>query len=283
MIGQDYLDADRYKEAAVILEGMLKGAPDPANLSYLLGVALEGAGDKTGALLRYEQVTESSKFHIPAVIQAAVLHKEAGELTSGSALIQKALEKHPESTELYFYLGLFYEEENRLGEAEAVFREGLKRDGNNTQLHFRLGSVLDKLGKRPEAIEEMKTVLRIDPNHVNALNYLGYTYAEMDVNLDEAETMIRTALQGRPDDGYMIDSLGWVLFKQGRLDEAVAALEKAVRLVPNDPTILEHLGDVYLKMAQKKKALECYRRSLAAKKEDRGVLEEKIKALRGGK
>ena len=111
------------------------------------------------------------------------------------------------------------------------------------------------------------------------MNYLGYTYAEMGENLDEAEHLIKEALKYKPDDGFITDSLGWVYFKKGLFDKAVELLEKAVALEPDDPIILEHLGDAYLEIDQKEKALEFYKRSLLKKEKDKADLEKKIRVL----
>ncbi|MGD9083176.1 MAG: tetratricopeptide repeat protein, partial [Desulfobacterales bacterium] len=160
-------------------------------------------------------------------------------------------------------------------------KQGLKIDSENTKLRFRLGVVYDKWGKKKASIEEMKTVIRLDEKDANALNYLGYTYAELGENLDEAERLIKAALKQKPDDGYITDSLGWVYFKKGLLTKALKYLEKAVSLVPDDPIILEHLGDTYLKISDKEKAIQLYKRSLLKKEKDREGLEKKIRELSG--
>ena len=111
------------------------------------------------------------------------------------------------------------------------------------------------------------------------MNYLGYTYADLGTNLDEAEKLIKEALNYKPDDGYITDSLGWVYYKKGLYEKAVEMLERAVKLVPNDPIILEHLGDAYLKINDSKKALEYYNRSLKHQKKDKEKIEKKIQTL----
>ena len=162
-----------------------------------------------------------------------------------------------------------------------MLKKAIKIDPENIELHFRLGVVYDKWDKKEASIEEMKTVISLDAKDANALNYLGYTYAELGENLDEAERLIKEALKQKPDDGYITDSLGWVYFKKGLLTKALKYLEKAVRLVPDDPIILEHLGDTYLKISDKKKALQFYKRSLLKKEKDRDDLERKIRGLSG--
>jgi tetratricopeptide (TPR) repeat protein len=125
----------------------------------------------------------------------------------------------------------------------------------------------------------MKAVIDADPTHAQALNYLGYTYAELGTNLDEAESLIKRAIEQEPDDGYIIDSLGWVYYKKGFYKKAIEFLEDATRLVPDDPTILEHLGDAYMKVDNLKKGLEYYNKALEKKEEDTKALEQKIQSV----
>ena len=125
----------------------------------------------------------------------------------------------------------------------------------------------------------MKAVISLDPKNANALNYLGYTYADLGENLDEAERLIKEALKYKPDDGYIIDSLGWVYFKKGDFKKALKYLKKAVDLVSDDPVILEHLGDAYMKTDNRANALKFYKQSLLKKKDDKTGLEKKIEGL----
>ncbi|MBW1724711.1 MAG: tetratricopeptide repeat protein, partial [Deltaproteobacteria bacterium] len=163
--------------------------------------------------------------------------------------------------------------------AENVLKQGLEMEPDNTRFHFRLGVVYDKWGRKADSIKAMKTVIRLDPKDANALNYLGYTYADLGEKLDEAERLIKAALEEKPDDGYITDSLGWVYFKKGLFEKAVKYLEKAVNLVPDDPIILEHMGDAYLEISHKEKALEFYKRSLLNKNKDKENIEKKIRKL----
>ena len=128
-------------------------------------------------------------------------------------------------------------------------------------------------------MEAMRKVIAIDPKHSNALNYLGYTYADLGQNLDEAEQLIKEALKYKPNDGYITDSLGWVYYKKGDFEKALKYLQKAVDLVPDDPIMLEHLGDAYLKLNDKVNALKYYKKSLQHREKDKEALEEKIRAI----
>ena len=105
---------------------------------------------------------------------------------------------------------------------------------------------------------KMQEVLALDPDNGAALNYVGYTWADNNVNLEKALEYVKRAVELLPDDGYVRDSLGWVYFKLGKFDQAIAELEKASEMVDNDPVIREHLGDVYMRMKQFEKARASY-------------------------
>jgi tetratricopeptide (TPR) repeat protein len=279
IIAQKYLEKENYTAAMIILDGMLQGVPESSDLSYLMGLVMDGKGDKSAAISYLQNVKPDSRFFEGAITHAAFLYQELGRIHEAIAFLKNIISQVTPTADLLFYLGSFYEEVENYSESETAFLQGLKIAPENIRILFRLGVLYDKKGNREAAIREMKTVIQLEPNHTNALNYLGYTYADMGISLDEAEQLVLKALETQPDDGYIIDSLGWVYYKKGLHDRAVSALEKAVSIVPDDPTILEHLGDAYLKINAKEKALECYRSALKKKEKETDVLEEKIRAL----
>ena len=122
----------------------------------------------------------------------------------------------------------------------------------------------------------MQRAIELNPDNAPALNYLGYTYAEQGVRLDEAETLIRRALAISPHDGFYVDSLGWVYYQRGDYDKAIEYLERAVALAADDPTIAEHLGDAYKKAGRTSDALRIYRDALS-----RATEREQTERLRG--
>jgi len=152
-------------------------------------------------------------------------------------------------------------------------------DPKSMDLLFELGVIYDQQGKTELAIEQMVAVLALNPEHADALNYLGYTYADKGIHLDEAEAMIKKALSYKPDNGYIIDSLGWVYFKKGLFEEAFQQLKRAVELIPDDPIVLEHLGDIYIQMNDPATAHKYYEQALQKKDKDKKGLQEKMDAL----
>ncbi len=135
-----------------------------------------------------------------------------------------------------------------------MYLRGVESVPDYPGMHFNLGVVYDKLDKFDDMVTEMKKTIELDPENDNALNYLGYSYADRGINLDDAVDMIRKALSRSPDNGAYVDSLGWAYYKKGLLEPALEQLKRAVQLMPDDPTILEHLGDVYLESNMKSEA-----------------------------
>jgi tetratricopeptide (TPR) repeat protein len=161
----------------------------------------------------------------------------------------------------------------------AVVKEGLEQDSRNVDLIFRLGVILDKKGDKEGCIQQMRSIIEIEPDHAEALNYIGYTYAEQGVRLDEALSLIEKAAKLRPDSGYIADSLGWVYFQKGQYDDAVRYLEKATVLTPDDPTINEHLGDAYFKKERYEESLERYKKAISLNHPDKEKVMEKVKEV----
>ncbi len=274
-----YLETKRFEEATWIINGMLKTAGRNSDLHYMAGIAYNGIDQDDKALAHMLKVRPGSRFYTNAVTHSALIFHDSGRIDRAIKVVRNALDHEPDHIDYYLYLGSFYEELERFEDALEVLQEGIEKDNTNGRLHFRAGVVYDKMGRKDKSIAAMKDVLRLTPNDAEALNYLGYTYADMGINLDEAEMLIQSALKIKPNDGYITDSLGWVYYKRGDYSQALELLTKAVSLIPDDPVILEHLGDVYNQMNSKAKALNYYRKSLKKKNSGRDTLEEKIRTL----
>jgi Flp pilus assembly protein TadD len=143
-----------------------------------------------------------------------------------------------------------------------TFKQGLDSHPENVDLRFNLGTAYDKLGRFSDVVREMEAVLELNPNHTDTLNYLGYSYADRGMNIDEALSLTQRAVALKPDNGYYVDSLGWALFKMGRVEEALVEIKRAAELVKNDPVIFEHMGEIYLLQNDRDKAKQAWLRSI---------------------
>ena len=152
----------------------------------------------------------------------------------------------------------------------------LEQEPDDDELLYNIGMLYGEAKRTDEAIQYMRLALERNPDNASALNYIGYTWAEHGINLDEAERMIARAIELRPDDGYIVDSLGWVHYVRARtlvgqgkprdaqkhLDAALEYLERADRLTGGDPVISEHLGDTYLLLDRKRLALDRFEEAI---------------------
>lgn len=213
--------------------------------------------------------------------------ERSGQLKEAESTLVKAMSKGA-TTELLEALAGFYGRQNRLQDAVSLLNGALARSPRDEAILFALASVHEKKGEWPRAIEKVKLILEGDPRNSAALNFMGYTLAQNGGDLEEAERLVRKALELKPESPAFLDSLGWVLFKKGDSDGGAELLERAVASGPEDATLFEHLGEVSLKLGRKQRAHECFSRSLellqaspddAERPTQRADLERKLKLL----
>jgi tetratricopeptide (TPR) repeat protein len=275
-LGLIYLRQGRIEDSIAELELIVNAWPDDDKSTYYLATAYEEKGDNNKALEQFRRIRSSSKYFVNAQIHIAHLLTTEENFDEAIQVIENAMALGPDRIVLYLMLASVYEAKEAFDEAISVVQEGLKLHNRDIDLIFRLGVLLDKTGDKESCIEQMQKILEIDPNHADSLNYIGYTYAEQGIKLDEAMALIKKALDIKPDSGYIIDSLGWIYYQKGAYDEAIHYLEKAVELMPDDPTINEHLGDAYVKKQNYEKALQFYEKALSLKPAQEKQLKEKI-------
>ncbi|MFH1981378.1 MAG: tetratricopeptide repeat protein [Pseudomonadota bacterium] len=282
-IAGQYVDRKAYDAARIILEGVMPAQPDSPELLYLAGLTFEGLNDWETAVTYLRRIPASSGLYRDAAIHVAFIYQEKEKIDEAIDYLKGVLPNITDNAELYYYLGSLYEEKDALADAVQWLKQGLEKAPDDVKMAFRLGVVYDKQGNKEASIAQMQKTIALDPEHASALNYLGYTYADMGVKLDEAEALIKKALSIKPDDGYITDSLGWVYFKKGQFAEALEWLGKAVALTPEDPVILEHLGDAYHRTGDSQEALRYYRQALEKKTQDREPLVEKLRQIEGAR
>lgn len=296
VLARDLIEPERHEEASAVIGKMLAEVPESADLHYLAGLSEYFMERYAEALSHFREVGGASRFYADAVIQSARIYHKKQQQDKAFEILAGVLD-HPErlsrseNVRIVRFLGALYIDGGKFGEAIDILGRGLSVDPENPDLHFELGLAYDQKGERGKTLEHMEMVISKDPEHAEALNYIGYTYAEDGIHLDEAEELIRRALEIQPDSGHILDSMGWVYYKKEEFDKAVYYLEKAVEKRPGDPVILEHLGDAYLKQNRKDKALDFYRRALLAKEgdarpekndDDRAGIKAKIEQLTSG-
>jgi len=261
-LGLFYLRQGKIAESIAELDLIVTTWPRDYQSRYYLAIAYEENGQPEKALGHFSMIEEGTGYFINSQIHMAYILDRMQETDKAMEVIKRAIEVDNQNIDLYLLLASFFEEKKEYDKALEVIEQALIYDEKNIDIIFRLGVVLDKSGDKEGCITQMRKILEINPDHADSLNYIGYTYAEEGINLDEAMDLILKALKIKPNSGFIIDSLGWVYYQKGLYDEATESLEKAFSLISDDPTIAEHLGDVYLKKSQYERSLEMYQKAL---------------------
>lgn len=275
------VEQKKYDLAAKKLEEVLKDAPDSDKVRFYLAAVFEEMGQTEKAIKEYRKVPVSSSFYGESVVHAAYLLKGQGQLDEALEVAAQGIKERQDQSSIYAMYASLLDEKNDHKKALMVLQQGLSKFPENSQLRFYYGTMNDRLGKKDIVVSEMKKVLEIDPNHVQGMNYLAFTWAEMGVHLAEAEKLARRALELEPKDGYILDTLGWILYKQNKVVEAIKYLEAAHKYQSTVSIIAEHLGDAYLKQAMIEKAKKMYRKAADLETDKRKVeeIQSKIFAI----
>lgn len=283
-IAQILIPEHRYQDAVTVLSQVRKAVPGNADINFFLGMAYEGLKKPDKAIGCYLKVTPDHPQYKKTILSIAFLYRDMNRIKEAIQFLEQHHRQSPSDIDITSYLASFYQADNRHDIAVTMLQRALKESPKNTALLFKLGAVLDTAGQRQDSIETMRTIIRLDPRHASALNYLGYTYAEMGIHLDQALELVHRALEIRPEDGYITDSLGWIYFKKQEYGKAVFYLEKAVELSEYETVIAAHLADAYLKTGQQKKAVSMYQKALDNARQDQEKeireIKEKLKNLK---
>ncbi|OQW54657.1 MAG: hypothetical protein A4S09_05735 [Proteobacteria bacterium SG_bin7] len=269
----------KYDAAIDQLEKLLARVPDSDKVRYFLAAVYMEKGNYDLAIKNFEQVLPTSQLYLQAVVLQAHSYRATDKKDKALLVLKEALKIRKDLPQFYSSLSALLSENKDYDQAMHVIREGVERFPNNTDLRFLLGTLYDKVGKIEQTIEEMNKVLEVNPDHAQALNYVAYTYADQNKLLDQAEAMARRASEIEPEDGYILDTLGWTLYKQGRTIEAIKTLEAAFKLKNDESVIAEHLGDAYYKNQMTSKARAMYKKALELEKNEQQVTKIKSKLM----
>jgi len=231
----------------------------------------------------YERVPLGSPLQRNAQIQLALNLDTLEKTDEAKASLEKLIAANPGDVEAIMALGNVLRGRKQFAECADVYGKGIdtitKPEKSNWVIYYFRGICLERAKQWAKAEGDLKKSLDLFPDQPHVLNYLGYSWIDQGVNLDDGMRMIKRAVEQRADDGYIVDSLGWAHYRLGNIEEAVKQLERAVELKPEDPTINDHLGDAYWKIGR---VLEArfqwsHARDLKPEPEDLEKIEAKLK------
>jgi Tfp pilus assembly protein PilF len=273
------IEKKHYAEAIDKLEEIMAIAPGSDKIRFYLAAVYEETQHNELAISNYLKIESTSTYYPDSVIHAAYLYRKANDLKTASALMDKSIATRNDVPQFYAFYASLLDETKEFKKGVDLLQGAVKKFPENTQLHFYLGSLYDRVGKTDDAITEMRRILALDSEYVQALNYLAFTYAELGKNLDEAETLGRKAMNLQPNDAYVLDTVGWVLYKKGRIEESIQYLEAAYKLKMEESVIAEHLGDAYYTFELAEKAKDMYMKAAATENDPAKVSKLRAKIV----
>jgi tetratricopeptide (TPR) repeat protein len=278
------LSQDRSNEVALIYAHLaLHADPGLEVAQALIAETLQRQGRPSDAIAAYEKLRNSAAFGFLAAVNVASELHAMGRTDEAEARLRELGQRYPERFEPYMRIGNMLRVEERFEQAAAAYDEAVARLGEPEPKHWMLfyfrGIALERSDQWARAEQDFLRALDLQPKQPYVMNYLAYSWVEQKTNLERAQEMLREAVQRQPDDGYIVDSLGWVYYRLGKYGESVEVLERAIELRPQDPIINDHLGDAYWRVGRKREAEVQWRRALSLEPEDDRAadLEEKLR------
>ena len=234
-----------------LLYGRIAQYLRPEHVDALLFNAevLEELGQSDLAADTYRLVPQDHPAFYAAELGRAASLRRSDKMEAAVEVLEQLAKTYPEVAQVHSTLGDVYRQLEDWGGAVESYDTALSLLSEGARsawfLHYTRAISFERLGSWPEAEADFRRALELRPGQPQVLNYLGYSLVEKKVKLDEALELIEQAVAASPDSGYIVDSLGWVLYRLGRYNEAVVHMERAVELMPVDPVVNDHLGDVY--------------------------------------
>lgn len=260
--------------------------PDSADALVMLGGIAENSKNPEKAIELYRSVPENSPMRRISELQLGLVLASTGKVEEAKQHLKALIDSDPKDIRTYLAYGSVLSEAKDYTEMGEVFDRAVEQIGpmpsrNDWTVFFQRGIAYERQKKWEQAEPNFRKALELNPDQPAVLNYLGYSWVDMNMNLDEGMNMIRKAVELRPDDGYIVDSLGWAYYRIHEFDKAVTELERASELKAGDPTINDHLGDAYWRVGRKLEANFQWNRTLGLKPEEAEIPKIKDKIANG--
>ncbi len=271
--------------SAVFLQLGMYLDPKADVIDLVYGQLLDGADQHEAANAIYDGVATDSPMKAMAVVRVAENLDAMGDRDEALRRLGNIVTTNPRDLEALSVLGDMQRSAEKYAEAADTYTKALAVAGGDApgdwRFYYVRGISYERNKQWDKAELDFKKALQLNPDQPQVLNYLGYSWVDQGTNLIPALDMIQKAVAASPNDGYIIDSLGWAFFRLGRFDEAVQQLELAVQLRSTDPEINDHLGDAYWRAGRTLEAK--FQWNIAASVDKEGAVKERVaKKLVGG-
>ena len=241
--------------ALVYLQLALYIAPNHPLALLSLADLYESVKKPAMAIKIYERVPANSPLKRNAQIQLATNLDTADRSDEAIKILKTVTTEDSRDLEAIMALGNIERGRKKFADCAQTYSLGIdalpsNNDKANSVYYYYRGICEERSKQWSKAEADMRKALELQPEQPHVLNYLGYSWIDQGINLDEGMKMIKRAVEQRPDDGYIVDSLGWAYYRIGNYEDAVKHLERAIDLKPEDPTINDHLGDAYWRIGR---------------------------------
>ncbi|MEM8617582.1 MAG: tetratricopeptide repeat protein, partial [Pseudomonadota bacterium] len=241
----------------------------PSHIDAVMMTAelFESLGRYELATAAYKSVPQDHPSYAAAEMGRAESLRRADKLESAVEVLEQLARTYPDLPLVHVSVGDLSRQIERFEDAVAAYDRAIEIYSDLGQeqwfVHYARAISLERIGEWPDAEAGFRKALELNPGHPQVMNYLGYSLVEKRVKLDEALDLIERAVAAEPNSGYIVDSLGWVLYRLGRYDEAIGHMERAAELMPIDPVVNDHLGDVLWAVGRYNEAEFQWRRALS--------------------
>lgn len=278
-IGLIYLEQSRWSEAVAVFKEMLELKPDLESARYYLGTAYERESEWDLALEAFLGIESGSPFYDDAISHIGYIYLETGRVEEAIAILEARIAAEEPRPQVFNYLASLYMAQEQSDLALKTVDRGLESYPENTDLLYQKALLLVRVDRQEEASLTMKTLLGIDDQHAEALNFLAYELAVENRDLEEALQYAEQAVALKPAP-HILDTLGWVYYRLGRLIEALKVIEEASRELSEDAVVFEHLGEIHLSLNNLEQARVAFEKALQLAP-DNDKLREKLETLDG--
>ena len=257
---------------------------DPDTLNLIAGL-LENDDQNEAAVELYRRIPRESDLSWSARRAAAANLAQLKKIAEADKLLEEMARERPERWDALLLLGNLHRSEKQFAKAVEAYDRAVARIPKLEERHWNLlyvrGIANERAKNWPRAEADFKKALELKPNEPYVLNYLAYTWVDRGEHLEEAKRMLEEAVRQKPDDGAIVDSVGWAYYRLGQMEKAVEYLEKAIELAPEDPAVNDHLGDVYWRVGRRAEARFQWQRALSLNPEPEDLPKIKEKLEKG--
>ena len=271
-LGLLYLQENRLDDARTYFKRLAKHSENSNEANYYLGrIAEEREHLKQAAI--YYQAVQGGESYFDAQVRLGMIIARQGYIEEARKHLRSVQARGLKEADILVQAEAeMLMEQKRYADAMDVYDQALAKRGYDSELLYARAMLAEKMGRLDILERDLRRIIAKEPNHAQALNALGYTLADRTDRYDEAYDLIKRALAINPDDYYVLDSMGWVLYRQGKLDEAQRYLRRALKL-RKDPEIAAHLGEVLWVSGDRKGAREVWNTALQDTPKDRALLD----------